>query len=677
MKGQPNRLGPDSRHLGGRSIDRGKPLQFRLDGHVVSGFAGDTLLSAAMASGIDTVGQRDGSALALSLRHAPAVALAALSRDPRQVLPMERVPATDGADYVTIAPKVRRVPLARLLRRGKRTLQIDLDRSDALAQPWLGMSGEAGPDCDMVVIGGGLAGMSAALAGAKRGQRVVLVESSPQPGGRAGLFGTQEGEDTPDEAIGRLSAAIAQSDAIVVLTSAEVFALRPGVVRLHQVTLRDGVPAGRVVDLAAPRIVVATGALERLPIFPGNRLPGVSGAQEAFAMAQFYGVWPGHSALLATTSSPAYRLAMLATDSGIAVPRIIDGRPQPQSRFIEFSKAYGITLAAGTIVASAISGRGGRGLIVAPQVAMDGLSRAEAPIAVDRLIVCGGWQPDLTLWHMAGGLSAWSASRDRIEAQGGPIGIALAGSAAGWQSSHACLASGSDAVDALLWRDRKPVQDRFIDAIYETPDGAASIGEAPGENASPAFLDGGRRYIERPRRVAPGWPRWLPFASAPARWSLADTPRPLDIADIAAGVQLGAIPKASAGIVAQERVAMVVIDAGTVPPDRASHAQLPLLPAFLVGRFEGAEPWLVAPLEARTLSVGSLIHANVDETDPLRAIGVVVRIIGGTAIALVTGSTGQIASLREPGRAIPIRLAAVYREGMDLVAALGSGAGPA
>lgn len=122
---------------------------------------------------------------------------------------------------------------------------------------------------------------------------------------------------------------------------------------------------------------------------------------------------------------------------------------------------------------------------------------------------------------------------------------------------------------------------------------------------------------------------------------------------------------------------MVVIDAGTVPPDRASHAQLPLLPAFLVGRFEGAEPWLVAPLEARTLSVGSLIHANVDETDPLRAIGVVVRIIGGTAIALVTGSTGQIASLREPGRAIPIRLAAVYREGMDLVAALGSGAGPA
>src|SRR5690606_5149357 len=122
----------------------------------------------------------------------------------------------------------------------------------------------------------------------------------------------------------------------------------------------------------------------------------------------------------------------------------------------------------------------------------------------------------------------------------------------GWLSRNACLASGADAVDRLLGRRRRPVEERLIDPLYETPDAPASIGDEPDETTQPVFLDGGWRHIERPRRVASRWPAWLPFAPRPPFWSLADTPQPLDIADIAAGVQLGAIPAASAGIVAQE-----------------------------------------------------------------------------------------------------------------------------
>src|SRR5690606_8261651 len=110
---------------------------------------------------------------------------------------------------------------------------------------------------------GGVAGLSAALAAAKRGLRVVLAEASPLLGGKSRLFGTQEGEETPDQAIARLSAAVAKSDAITVLTSAEAFALRPGVVRLHQVEMLDGTPGGRVIDIRARHIILATGALER------------------------------------------------------------------------------------------------------------------------------------------------------------------------------------------------------------------------------------------------------------------------------------------------------------------------------------------------------------------------------------------------------------------------------
>jgi sarcosine oxidase subunit alpha len=662
MTSQPGRLGiAHQHHLQGSAIDRNRPLQFRLDGRIVSGFAGDTVLSAALASGIDAAGRRDGAALALSARHAPAITFAALAGDHQRALPMERTLATDGADYLTTAQKLGGNILARLLRRGGRSLDIDLDRPDALARPWLGMPAAPGPEADLVVIGGGVAGLSAALAGARRGLRVVLAEAAPLLGGKARLFGTQEGEETPDAAIARLVAAIAKSDAITVLTAAEAFALRPGAVRLHHVEMPGGTPTGRVIDIHAPHIVLATGALERLPLFPGNRLPGVIGALDAFELAQLYGLWPGWSALVATSSSPAYRLAMLVTDAGITVPRILDSRPHPQSRFIEFSKAYGITLAAGTIVASAAPAIRGNGIVAMPKLSMDGFSRAEPPLTVDRLVVCGGWQPDLTLWHMAGGESAWNAGGTRLEGRGGPAGTVLAGSAAGWVSRSACLASGSDAVDVLLGRQRRLVEDRLIDPIYETPDAPAWVGDEPDEASQPVFLDDGWRHIQRPRRVASRWPAWLPFAPRPPGWSLADTPQPLDIADIAAGVQLGAIPAASAGIVAQERVAMVAIESGQDDESRRLASPLPLPPSYLAARYAGAALWLVVPDDARMLDVGALIHANADTTDPLKAIGVVVRIVNGKAVALVAGSAGQTASVREPGRAVGIRLVEPYR----------------
>lgn len=665
MKVQPNRLGIDRQHhLQGSAIDRDRPLQFRLDGRVISGFAGDTVMSAVLASGIDSIGQRGGVPLALSLRHAPTISFAALAADHQRTLPMERTPATDGVDYVTTARKFRSNPLARLLARGSRSLNIDLDRADALARPWIGSPAEPDPAADMVVVGGGVAGLSAALAAAKRGLRVALIEAAPRLGGTLRLFGTQEGEQTPDEAIARLTTSVAQTDAITVLTSAEVFALRPGGVRLHQVEMLEGTPTGRVVDIRAPHIVLATGSLERLPVFPGNRLPGVIGALEAYELAQLYGVWAGTSALVATSSSPAYRLAMLATDAGITVPRIIDSRPHPQSRFIEFSRAYGITQAAGTIIAAASPAPKRRGLMVLPQLSMGRLSRAEVPLPIDRLVVCGGWQPDLTLWHMAGGESAWNATRARLEPRGGPVGIALAGSAGGWLSRSACTASGSDAVDALLGRQRRAVEERLIDPIYETPDAPAPLGDVPDEVAPPAYLDAGWRHIERPRLKASRWPAWLPFAPAPPGWSLADTPQPLDIADIAAGVQLGAIPAASAGIVAQERVAMVVIEGGGA--SAAGLPAAPLPPLYLRDRYQGAALWLVAPTEARVLDVGALIYRDADETDPLKAIGVVVRIVDGKAVALIAGQAEMAASVREPGRAIGIRLVAPYHEGMRL-----------
>ncbi|HUH76581.1 MAG TPA: FAD-dependent oxidoreductase, partial [Devosia sp.] len=496
MKGQPHRL-YSHLPLGGTALDRRLPLKFRLDGRLIHGFDGDTVLSAVLAAGIDTLGEYRHSPIALTLRNAPAILPRRAGKDLPQALPMARTPATNGAEYTTLGPR-NSGPLSRWFSRltgARRSLGLTLDRP--LPRPWREQAGEPGPTCAVLVVGGGVSGMTAALSAAKAGKKVVLVEALPRLGGHARLFGSVDGEEAPEASIARLTAAIAATDAITVLTRAEAFAIRPGLVRVHVVEHINGALTPRTLDLHAQNIILATGTLERLPVFAGNRLPGIVGALEAFHLAHQYGVWPGRSALFATVSSPVYRLAMQAMDSGIAVPRILDDRPDPNSRFIEFAKAYGMTQAPGTLPAAAT--QADDQLTITPRLDLGEFSHQEPDLSIDRLGACGGWQPDLQLWHMAGGTSAWNTPTAQLQARSGPAGIALAGSAAGYRSHQAVMASGVDAVAQVLGRKRRPVAETPVDPFYETPDAPTPLAPTPDATAAPAFFDHGTSYLTAPR----------------------------------------------------------------------------------------------------------------------------------------------------------------------------------
>ncbi|MGV8855318.1 MAG: FAD-dependent oxidoreductase [Devosia sp.] len=666
MKGQPNRLtvataGP----FAGGAIDRNRPLQFRLNGRTLDGFVGDTVLSAALAAGIDSVGQRGHSPLALSTRCAPAIIATALAADQQRALAMERTLATDGAEYLTLAPRRGRgaIALAHGLAGARTTLGLDL--AQAMPLPWLGTIGAVETPADLIVVGGGVAGMSAAVAAQQAGLSVILLEASPRLGGCARLFGALAGEETAEASLRRLGTAMAGADGIIVVTHASVFAARPGAIRVHITDRAGSMPSARVVDLHARHIVLATGSCERLPLFAGNRLPGTVGVREAHDLAEDYGVWCGASALLATSSNVAYRLAMLAADAGIAVPRIIDARPQPQSRFIEFSKAYGITQAAGTIVADARPAPQGRGLAVAPRLMVEDFSRDEAVLTADRLVVCGGWQPDLELWHMAGGESVWNGLAGRLEAGPGPAGLVLAGNAAGHQGLHACLTSGQAAINQLLGRPHQGVHEFSVDPIYETPDAPTPVASAGTPAAAACFLDAGRHGVERPPESAAPPPAWRFFARSRRPWSLDGVPQALAAADVAACVQLGLVGPAAAGLVARERVAMVTMKAGgSAEPSQSAVA--PLLPAFLAGRFgAAAQLWRIKPDEARQLQPGALIHSNSDASDPAEAIGVVLQQTGTDSVALIAAHhamAGRTAAVREKNRSTIVRLVAACQE---------------
>jgi sarcosine oxidase subunit alpha len=371
---------------------------------------------------------------------------------------------------------------------------------------------------------------------------------------------------------------------------------------IHQIVVGDGPPRGSLLALAAARMVLATGSLQRLPVFPGNRLPFVSTAIGAYHLAKRYGVVHGASAVIATQSNYGYRVALRLHDAGVAIRRVIDIRINPQSRFIDFAKASGLTIASGQFPSLAQPGRFAFANI--------GSVAAAATIEADQLIVGGPWQPDLALWMQAGGAVRWNNYRSVLEA-GRPLEhIELVGSAAGYRSMLACAQSGREAVAALFGQDSGPIEDIELGTFLETPD--ASFPVAPPVAGAPSFLSSGQS---------------LAHQAADARLGN------LSLGDVAASVELGVIAPADAGAIAEERGAPgpdLVASPWTPPPS-------PDAPAYLAHRFgEAPERLHLVVDDRRGFEVGALIYATGVAPEPVAAIGVIVETATPGGIALVS-----------------------------------------
>jgi sarcosine oxidase subunit alpha len=520
----------------------------------------------------------------------------------------------------------------------RRTLGHRFDDRSGLNGPWLDAAPVATLTCDLAVVGGGVAGMSAAIAGVIAKQKVILIEQDQRVGGIVGFFGRSEGEEQPEALVHSLNVELAQ---VEILTGSRVLSLDGTRLRVRR--------PGGIAIVEAKRVVIATGARQRLPVFPGNRSPGVATALAAWRRAERYGVWLGHKALVSTVANQAYRLAVAAAESGIAIQRVVDTRPLPASRHIDYAKASGIPMTIGLAPRGVEPARQNlSGLYATFAGPYEGSERTVDPIWTAQLIVCGTWQPDLALWHMAGGHSRWSNETARLEPVGELESIALAGSAVGWRSTHACLASGRAAVLKLLGRKYEPVDDPRIDPAFDTPDAATPV--TPWRTGYPAFLDSGTGLAALPAQRRLG--RWRLPAAAPR---LEDHGYALTTGEVAAAVQLGLIPPDDAPAVARER---------SNPPTMIASAESspqPLSRAWLDGRF-GPSPatWIAASGDTRSFEVGSLVYASAEPATPLSAVGVVLAAAGPGQARIMIGKSpiaaGDTVVVRDAGGAIKVKL---------------------
>ncbi|MBI2469109.1 MAG: (2Fe-2S)-binding protein [Candidatus Rokubacteria bacterium] len=290
---------------------------------------------------------------------------------------------------------------------------------------------------DVAVVGGGAAGMAAALEAARAGASVVLVDDQPRLGGRllvstrpmvAGAFRGQAGWLVA----AALARDVAAEGRIRVLTEATAFGLYEG-------GLLGLLQGRRFLRLRARQVVVATGGFEYPPLFEGNDLPGVMLGTAAQRLVALYGVRPGARAVVAARDDRELAVALDLLAAGVELAAVLDARPAvPESEPSAALRAAGVGILSGQGVLRAV-GRGGvrRALIGG---AVDG--RGAREVACDLVCPATGYEPAAGLIGQAGGRLLPDPASGRLAPATLPPDVFAAGEVAGIDGFGAILASG-------------------------------------------------------------------------------------------------------------------------------------------------------------------------------------------------------------------------------------------
>ncbi|MBL4919167.1 sarcosine oxidase subunit alpha family protein [Szabonella alba] len=467
---------------GGRLIDRKTTQKFTFNGTWLSGFSGDTLASALLANDQMLVGRsfkyhRPRGILASGPEEPNA--LVNLGRDDR-LEPNQRTTTTPLFDGLQATSQNHWPSLefdigvvnnyaARFLPAGfyYKTFIHPRAAWKHLFEPVIRKSaglGRAPKDrdadryeqayafCDVLVVGGGIAGLQAALSAGRRGDRVILLEQAAHWGGRAPVDG---------DAVGGMAAGDWLTAALEELHALPNVTLRAACTAtgvydhgyvlaaesLADATPGDGRPRQRLWRIRAGRIVTATGAIERPLSFAGNDIPGVMLAAAMRDYVVNHAVSPGDRTVIVTNNDDAYRTALVLRDAGLAVPVILDARPAPAGPLVEAARARGIRIEAGRAIAKVQGGKRVTGVQICLQA---GEGAVLEEISCDAVAMSGGWSPVVHLWSHCGGKLNWD---DRLSAflpdparpplnHDGRAMVTPAGAAAGIFEPDAILTSG-------------------------------------------------------------------------------------------------------------------------------------------------------------------------------------------------------------------------------------------
>ena len=432
--------------LAGAWIDRSQKLNFNFDGRALQGYSGDSLASALLASGSMLV------ARSFKL-HRPRGIFSCGIEEPNGLFEIgddsRRTPNTRATDINLYEGLVARPGnvwpslkfdvlsinnyFAALLPAGFyyktfmwpawRLFEPAIRRAAGLGHA---ADPHTGPDPDSydelsvhvhtLVVGGGVAGMQAALQAAHAGHEVLLMEGQSQLGGWTAAQGSAARTQ-----IATLAGQIEKAGVRVVTTCTVVGLYDHQFVAAVQVLDENGQTRERLWKMRAEHIVLACGAFERPMLFPDNDLPGVMLASAVQRYAELFGVACGRRVLLAAACDSAYEVAHSLKAAGIEVVAIIDHRDKTAAQ-----APTGVPVYRSSAIVSVQGGREVTGVTV---ISHDGRQRHE--ILGDCIAVAGGWTPAVNLYSMAGGSLRWDERSSMFVPSKDLPGITVVGACAG------------------------------------------------------------------------------------------------------------------------------------------------------------------------------------------------------------------------------------------------------
>ncbi len=454
------------------STPEAETINFTFDGVAYQGRQGDTLASALLANGVRLVGR--------SFKyHRPRGILTAGSEEPNALVTVGEEPNIRATTLDLFEG------LAARSQNAWPSLKTDVMAVNDLISPFLGagfyyktfmwpkafweavyepiirraaglgaLSGEHNKDdyekafafCDVLIIGGGPAGLMAALTAAEAGQDVIIADEDRHLGGRL-LADAQMVDGIPGaEWAAKMQAKLAAMPNVRIMPRTTVTgAYDQGTYGALEQLSRKGVgPRECFWRIVTKHAVLCAGALERPIAFPNNDRPGIMMANAVRAYVNRWNVAPGQNVTIFGNNDDAHRTAHDLVRAGVNVVGVIDTRADAA-----VSGEVPVYLG-GQVVAT--KGRQGLTSITVKH------SGGTREIRTDCLAMSGGWNPTVHLTCHMNGRPEWSENIASFVPVAGMIpGMVTAGACRGVFDTAGCLADGGKVVADLLGADQPQV----------------------------------------------------------------------------------------------------------------------------------------------------------------------------------------------------------------------------
>jgi sarcosine oxidase subunit alpha len=466
---------------GGR-VDREREIQFTFNGKSYTGLAGDTLCSALLANGVHMIGRS-------WKYHRPRGVMSAGSEEPNAIFQVEKgnrtIPNARGTqvelydqldassvncwpsldlDLLSINSKFSRLMPAGFYYKTFMWPQSMWMKYEHFIRKASGLGEsprELDPDryehthahCDVLVGGGGVAGLSAALAAGRAGARVIIADEQSEFGGLTLASKARIDDGEASQWIENAVAELQQMPEVTLLPRSTVFGYHDYNFLTINQRLSDHLPLAerpasreKLWQVRAQQVVLATGAAERPLIFANNDRPGIMLASAASIYSNRYAVQPGSRAVVFTNNDSAYQSALDLKAAGVEVEAVVDARAGSDSELANTVRSAGIQVINGSVVIDT-AGRKRLSSVQVMRLSAEGssVSGETRALSCDLLAVSGGWSPVVHLNAQSGAKPVWDEANAMFR-PGKPTQAQFsAGGANGTLDLAGCLQEGAAA----------------------------------------------------------------------------------------------------------------------------------------------------------------------------------------------------------------------------------------